>query len=127
MSNRTSRSCCCEVTTGAHSSFTCMGFSQSPWVQLKCFQEATAFAYLCTTWLRNLPFYNSTLSPFVFSLSLGSLALPHHHYNLHPWLILLCSSIQGTGEMHTPRSVLRCTNPCWSPVHLHSSLHFSLE
>lgn len=80
-------------TTGARAIFTCGELS--PLISSICFREITTFSLICSSWLSNLSFCNSLVSP-CFSPAIGLLSLPPHYYNLHPQFILLCSLIQGT-------------------------------
>lgn len=59
------------------------------------------------------PFTTLSLSPPCFSPDLGFLVFPHHHYNLHPWLISCAPWYRALVRW----SILQCTNPLCSPVH----------
>lgn len=86
------------------------------WFSQDTSRKTTAFSHFCTTVLSSLPFSKPAHLPLLAAGS-GVLSLPHHHYNLHPGFILLCSLITDHCWAHCSRSSSAGTNPSIPPVH----------
>lgn len=77
-----------------------VGNSLSPLISSGCLQEAIDFSISAPLGWTSSPFTTLLLSALAFSPCLGFfITLPYHQHSVHPQFILLCSLIQGTGEM----------------------------